>query len=227
MKWNLRSLKFAGSSVAAGLAGRLRWPPPLSFQVSKSFSASRDKTITPAYEGEKMLYEVNPSPDELLPLIVQAFKPALFSMNLCIESTFWVLMTQPELLCLVGAKDSMRRICGAGTGSPHLSAELSAGGRSMSYSWMQRNQDAVFPAPSSTANSKSHWSWHLKTCSPPPPRPPLPPHPLAPSAAVCETQVYLWTHSNSSSPPNPFWNLVGQLFLGIKIHLEQTTQASH
>lgn len=35
MKWNLRSLKFAGSSVAAGLAGRLRWPASLfsSFQV--------------------------------------------------------------------------------------------------------------------------------------------------------------------------------------------------
>lgn len=141
------------------------------------------------------------------------------------RSRFW----WPSLSCSVLSerKIVVRRRCGAGTGSPHLSAELSAGGQTMSYSWMQRNQDAVFPAPSSTANSKSHWSWHLKTCSPPPPRPPLPPHPLAPSAAVCETQVYLWTHSNSSSPPNPFWNLVGQLFLGIKIHLEQTTRASY
>lgn len=197
MKWNLRSLKFAAPVWQQAWRGGCDGPP-LSFQVSKSFSVSRDKTLTPAYEGEKMLYEVNPSPDELLPLILQAFKPALFSMHLCIESTFWVLMTQPELLCLVGAKDSMRRRCGAGTGSPHLSAELSAGGQSMSYSWMQRNQDAVFPAPSSTANSKSHWSWHLKTCSPPPPRTPLPPTHSLPAQRCVKPRS---TSEHTQTPP--------------------------
>lgn len=133
-----------------GCDGRL-----LSFQVFKSFLDSGDKTLTPADEGEKMPYEVNPSPDELLPLLLQAFKPALFSTNLYIGSAFWVLMS---CSVLSERKILMRRRCGAGTGSPHLSAELSAGGQTWSYSWMQRNQDAVFPAPSSTANSKSHWS---------------------------------------------------------------------
>lgn len=110
-----------------------------------------------------------------------------------------------------------------GTGSIHLFAGLVAAGGA-----------TVFESGNLTAVDiwKSVLSLSLCLYLPPPPSPlPCPPTPTPtpslPMQWCVSTRFYLWTDSKLSSPLNPFWNLVGQLLLGIRIHLEQTTLASY
>lgn len=119
----------------------------------------------------------------------RTYKPPLFSVNFCIRNPFQVFMAQPDLLSC----QFERRLW-----DEDMKQEQEAS--TCLLSWLRHScwrTDHVLvmdpEEPSSTATSKSCWSWHLKTCSPPPPiltsSVPSHPHPLAPSAVVCVNPV--------------------------------------
>lgn len=168
------------------------------FRNQSRFSEVQEQMWTPADEGEEMLHEVNPTPDELLPLI------GIFGH---VRTSNLLFSSQMTTSGIPGFDDPA---CCWRTDHVLLmdAEEPSSQLRPTLATVNLTGVDIWKPAPHPT-------SVPTPAC----------PRPLAPSAVVCETQFYLRTHLNFSLPPNPFRNRVEQLFLGIKIHLEQMTWA--